>query len=177
MATKNRYWCFIAYPDSLTAGWEQILEETLLPCYISPLHLYDRFPDGTSKKPHYHIIVCFEGPTTYKNVLDNICAPLNASIPKQVLTLKGAYDYLTHKNAPNKYQYAPEDIVYLNGATEQIIDKEKATGDAFYFIETFIVDNNIKSFRQLSLAIHSLNNSLLSSVVRGNAYYFTQFLK
>lgn len=174
--TKSRYWWFIAYPESLPNNWEEILLETMLPIYISPLHLYDIDSNGNTKKPHYHIIVTFDGPTTFRNVHKNICVPLNATIPKLILSVKGAYDYLTHKNNPDKYQYHKEDIIYLNGANESLVDKEQFINDGFYFIENFIVDNSISNFRTLVLSINALGNSHLSSLLRTNAYYFKLFL-
>lgn len=177
MATKNRYWWFIAYPESLFENWIDILEETLLPIYISPLHQYDINPDGSSKKPHYHIIVCFDGPTTYNNVYENICKPIGATIPKQCFTLHGAYDYLTHNNHPDKYQYGKNEIIYLNGATEEEANKDAVTGQYFNHIINRIVTENIRNFRQLVLVIKSENNPSLNEIIKNNVLYWNNFLK
>ena len=66
---KARYWSFVAYPESLPSDWKDTLTRTGLPIAISPLHDKDINPNGEAKKAHYHVILCFDGPTTYSVVL------------------------------------------------------------------------------------------------------------
>lgn len=61
---KARYWWFVLYPESAREDWRDWLQSTGLPFAISPLHDKDKNPDGTDKKPHHHIIIAFNGPTT-----------------------------------------------------------------------------------------------------------------
>ena len=63
---KKRNWAFVLYPESAPDNWKDMLQETGLPCSISPLHDKDVDPDGNPKKAHYHIIVCYNGPTSFK---------------------------------------------------------------------------------------------------------------
>ena len=93
MNTKNRHWTFIVYPDSVVSNWIEILIETGLPFAISPLHDKDLNADGTPKKPHYHVVITYDGPTTYKSVYENICQLIGSTIPKRVLSLRGIYRY------------------------------------------------------------------------------------
>lgn len=132
METKNRYWTFILYPKFYgkkvkKSWWDEtinFLNDLHLPVAISPLHDQDKNPTGETKKAHYHVIVCFEGPTTYKNVKDNICDPLQAPIPKRVLSLRGMYRYLTHLDNPEKFQYNKEDITLLGDFNLDMTDTE-----------------------------------------------------
>ena len=62
---KKRNWTFVLYPESAPADWLEKLQLTGLQAEISPLHDKDINPDGTVKKAHYHIIVCYSGPTSY----------------------------------------------------------------------------------------------------------------
>ena len=64
---KGRYWASVGYPETLPKNWIEKLTETGLQIAISPLHNMDKQPDGTSKKEHYHIIFCYDGPTTFKH--------------------------------------------------------------------------------------------------------------
>lgn len=114
MLNKDRYWTFLVYPDSAPNNWKEILQETGLEIAISPLHDKDKNPDDTIKKFHYHVLLCFNGPTTF-NKVNSICALLNSPIPKRVLSIKGIYRYFTHLDNPEKYQYNQSDITVLNG--------------------------------------------------------------
>ena len=111
---KERYWTFIMYPDSRPENWKEILQETGLRFAISPLHDKDINPTGEQKKPHYHVLVIFEGPTTYNRVCQ-ITESINASIPKRVMSTIGLIRYFTHEDNPEKAQYNKEDITTING--------------------------------------------------------------
>lgn len=114
MTDKNRYWWFVLYPESAPKDWQNILQMTGLQYFISPLHDKDKNPDNTLKKAHYHIILLFTGPTTFKKV-NSLCKELNCPIPLRILSLVGAYRYLTHRDNPEKYQYSENDIIAGNG--------------------------------------------------------------
>lgn len=111
---KKRNWAFVLYPESAPADWMEQLEATGIQCAISPLHEFDTDPTGELKKAHYHIILCYPGPTTYNNV-NSLCDSLNQPIPQALEAVRGYYRYLTHKDNPDKYQYDERDIVTLNG--------------------------------------------------------------
>lgn len=111
---KARYWSFLLYSDSAPKDWKSILEKTGCPMAVSPVHDRDVFETGELKKPHRHILTCFSGPTTYDNML-SICKSVNSPIPEKVGSVRGSFDYLTHKNNPEKAQYDSNQIIYLNG--------------------------------------------------------------
>ena len=69
MSTKRaRNWAFVIYPESLPKNWKNIITEIGIPMAVSPLHDKDIDPTGEVKKPHYHCIVTYEGPTSYEVV-------------------------------------------------------------------------------------------------------------
>lgn len=111
---KKRNWACVIYPESLPPDWLDFLQQTGLPCAISPLHDKDVNPDGEVKKEHYHVIVCYSGPTSY-NVVKGLTDQLNAPAPKPLESVRGYYRYLTHLDNPEKAQYSDSDIVLLNG--------------------------------------------------------------
>lgn len=111
---KKRNWAFILYLDSAPANWRDILQETGCQFAISPYHDKDLNPDGTLKKPHYHVIVCYDGPTSY-NVILRITKLVNATIPQPLEQIRGYYRYFTHLDNPEKYQYSQDDISTING--------------------------------------------------------------
>ena len=112
--TKKRQWAFVCYPESLPPDWIEILKQSGLQCAISPLHDKDINPDNTPKKPHYHVILVYAGPTTYNNVA-TFTASINGTIPQPLEQVRGYYRYLTHKDNPEKAQYDEKDIITLNG--------------------------------------------------------------
>ena len=111
---KKRNWVFLVYPDSAPSDWVSVLQSTGLSCAISPLHDRDVNPTGEPKKPHYHVIACYSGPTSY-NVVKSLTDGLNAPIPQPLEQVRGYYRYLTHKDNPEKAQYCESDIRCLNG--------------------------------------------------------------
>ena len=117
MAEKNvkkRNWAFVLYPESAPADWQEQLQKTGLPCAISPLHDRDVNADGEPKKPHYHVMIFYQGPTSY-NVVKRLTDGLNQPIPQVVDQVRGYYRYLTHMDNPEKAQYSASGIQTLNG--------------------------------------------------------------
>ena len=123
---KKRYWAFVLYPDSAPEDWKEQLQLTGLDIAISPLHNLDVNADGEVKKEHYHIILCYNGTTTFSNVKKLTVDRLNATIPQPLEHVKGYYRYLTHSDNPEKAQYSESDIVHLNGFN--IFDYIEVTG-------------------------------------------------
>lgn len=113
-SSKKRLWAFVGYPESLPKDWVEQIKMSGLKCAISPLHDKDINADGEKKKPHYHIILVYSGPTTYNNVA-TFTQSLNATAPIPLEQIRGYYNYLTHKDNPEKYQYDSKDIVLVNG--------------------------------------------------------------
>lgn len=117
MAEKNvkkRNWAFVLYPESAPSNWLELLQQTGLQCAISPLHNRDIDPTGEPKKPHFHVIACYSGPTSY-NVVKGLTDSLKQPIPQALEQVRGYYRYLTHMDNPEKAQYDASGIVTING--------------------------------------------------------------
>lgn len=112
---KKRNWAFVLYPESAPAEWRDMLQESGLSAAVSPLHEYDCDPNGEVKKAHYHIILCYPGPTTFNAVKALTCDKLNQPIPQPLDSVRGYYRYFTHKDNPDKFQYDEKDITTING--------------------------------------------------------------
>lgn len=111
---KKRNWAFVVYPDSAPTDWIEQLRKTGLQCAVSPLHDKDINANGENKKPHWHVIACYSGPTSF-NVVNRLTDSLNAPIPQALEQVRGYYRYLSHKDNPEKFQYNEDDIVTING--------------------------------------------------------------
>ena len=110
---KKRYWAFVLYPDSAPENWRELLQQTGLACAVSPLHDKDLDPTNQLKKAHYHIILCYSGPTTF-NTVKRITDSLNQPIPIPLEQVRGYFRYFTHKDNPDKYQYNENEITTIN---------------------------------------------------------------
>ena len=147
---KKRNWAFVVYPDSAPENWLDILTQTGLEIAISPLHDKDVNPTGEPKKPHYHVIACYNGPTSF-NVVKKLTDQLNAPIPIPLEAVKGYYRYLTHKDNPEKYQYDEKDIKTLNGFNIANFS-ELTRGEVLELkknIHTYIREHDIKEYCDL----------------------------
>lgn len=110
---KKRYWAFVLYPESAPDNWRELLQQTGLACAVSPLHDKDLDPTNQPKKSHYHIILCYSGPTTFNSV-KKITDNLNQPIPIPLEQVRGYFRYLTHKDNPDKFQYNEKEITTIN---------------------------------------------------------------
>ena len=148
---KGRYWAFIIYPDSMPDNWVEIIRNTGLPMALSPLHNLDLDPTGDEKKPHYHVIVYYEGPTTANQVYENVCKPLNATIPIKLESMRGMYRYHIHLDNPEKYQYDDRDREFFNGFDVSSVASLSATEEFKLLRELlqFIRDNRIVEYYDL----------------------------
>jgi hypothetical protein len=112
---RARWWTIIVYPDSAPDNWQDIISEGMTQWACSPLH--DADTDGTdesTKKPHWHIMIHYEGKkafSTVKMLADAICAP----VPRVINSPSAMARYLIHLDQPDKHQYAYADIQQFNG--------------------------------------------------------------
>lgn len=112
---RSYTWTCLVYPESLPDGWESILDEEHFRWACSPLHENDINPGSDElKKPHYHLMFCFESLKSYEQVL-RLTKLLNGPIPKRVMSTRAMARYLCHLDNPEKAQYKVEDIRCFGG--------------------------------------------------------------
>lgn len=148
--TRVRNWSFILYPESAPNDWKKKLENLKIKIGISPLHDKD-FNEGTGevKKPHYHILLCFDGKKSYEQILE-ITKNLNASIPERVISPSGLIRYFVHRDNPDKAQYQIKDIVVFGDL--DIISPFKTATTRYECIKemiNYIKNNGITEFQDL----------------------------
>lgn len=150
MAKKDnraRTWTFIVYPESVPNNWREFLDSYHIPWVESPLHDKDVNPDGTIKKPHWHVILMFDGKKSYEQIKE-ITDSLNAPVPQKTANPKGLIRYLIHMDNPEKYQYSREDIVCHSGADiDQYFELSSVSRERILWdIMKFIRDEKITSY-------------------------------
>lgn len=176
MSSKTRNWWFILYPESAPEDWLNTLQSTLVPFALSPLHDKDINDDGSLKKPHYHVLLRYDGPTTYNHVLE-LTRSLNQPIPTRYDSFSGAYAYLYHGNSPDKFQYESASVVRYNGLS--VPSSRSESGDMLRRVAvlSFIDDNDIREYADLvDYVVSSSNEEWLKEISR-NCYFYLQYIK
>lgn len=168
---KSRYWSIVAYPDSVPGNWIDILTQTGLCMAISPLHDRDLDPecdpkDPRNKKPHYHVLVCFDGPTT-KECVEGIALSIGTQVVTPVNSCRGMYRYHIHMDNPEKAQYDDKDRQFINGFLIENYSNLTASEEIQMarIIEGYIKSENI-------FEITDLQDFLISEDIQAYAFVF-----
>lgn len=151
---RVRNYACVVYPDSAPDNWLSIIAESKIPVIISPLHDKDLNPTGEPKKPHYHVVVAYEGkksPEQVKSFFDSFCG-VGLEV---VQSLRGYARYLCHLDNPEKAQYSVEDVrsfgIDYIATIGLPTDKYKAIGEMIDWVEA----NDISSFAELMVFARS----------------------
>jgi len=174
---KKRNWAFVLYPESAPEDWIDILQKTGLPFAVSPLHNKDLNADEEEKKAHFHVILCYSGPTSF-SVVKRLTDSLNCPIPQALEQIIGYYRYFTHKDNPEKVQYSESDIFRGNGFN--ILDYSELKAGEKEKIKKQLI--GIIRERQLSEYSDFINMLIECgtdeefSVASNNTYFFDKYL-
>lgn len=149
-AGRTRNYATVVYPESAPDNWQDILNSFMVPVFISPLHDKDINPNGTPKKPHYHVMLMYEGPKTRQQAHE-LFQQIGGVGTEIVNSLRGYARYLCHLDNPEKAQYDREQVKCLCGADYSNAiglptDKYKALSEMMCFCDEY----NIDSFYKLS---------------------------
>ncbi|MBE6148630.1 MAG: plasmid replication protein [Firmicutes bacterium] len=145
---KKRNWGAVIYPESAPEDWKEILKLKGITFAVSPLHNKDIDPTGEIKKEHYHIIMCFQGPTS-DNVVNQILKELNQPIAIALESVRGYYRYFTHKDNPDKYQYNDSEIELFNGFDVTDVLNNFEVYECLKAIQKLIVEHSITEYAEL----------------------------
>lgn len=177
---KARNWACLVYPDSAPENWIDILKKTGVPIAISPLHDMDESEsEDTENKPHYHVIMAYGSGTVTENTVKNITESLNAPKPTRLGSVRGYFEYFTHKNDPEKYQYDESEIKTLNGfRIINYLDLSRAETDEIKLsIQSLIRRKNIIEYRQLCDYLQDREMYVEYGVVIRSTIHFTAYLR
>lgn len=146
---KSRGWLTLVYPESAPANWKQALARIGMQVVISPLHDQD-INQGTEerKKPHYHVLLLWDGPTTEKNakyIAGMICGV--GCFP--CMSVRGSVRYFCHLDNPDKHQYSVDDLQQIGGLDlQKLIMSESDETMMLSEIFDFIDQNGITSYKR-----------------------------
>lgn len=147
---RTRNWTMVLYPDSVPDMWRTILDDYHVAWIESALHDKDVNPDGTQKKPHWHILLMFDSVQSFEQVED-ISDKLNGARPEKVKSVKGLIRYFGHLDNPEKYQYGLDSIICHQGADigDLLLPTRTDMLNMLNEIRVFIKDNDIRYYDDL----------------------------
>lgn len=146
---RTRNFATVVYPESAPENWQEILSQQFVPSFISPLHDQDKNPTGEDKKPHYHVMLLFDG-VKYPEQAQEVFNKIGGVGCEVVQSQRGYSRYLCHLDNPEKAQYKTEDVRALCGADyftaiDLVTNKYKAVGEMM----DYCIENNVYSYSDL----------------------------
>lgn len=112
---RARNFATVVYPESAPTDWFDTLRDQHIPAFVSPLHDRDALKDGTPKKPHYHVMVMFDGKKSTEQVREMF--QLFGGVGVEVVgSMRGYARYLCHLDDPDKAPYSLDDVTQVAGA-------------------------------------------------------------
>lgn len=176
---KKRNWTMVLYDDSCAKDWEDYLNSTGVP-YAYAYHDKDKTEIGEPKKVHFHVLICFDGPTTYNTALEYAmrCGAANGVI-QPVGSVRGMVRYFCHKDNPDKYQYSEDIIQCRNGFDPSdyfalTVTQTKALKRK---VINFIRDNEIMEYAELIDWLENSDETDMFDIASQNTFFFTQYIK
>lgn len=178
MATERfRNFATVVYTESAPDGWLTLIDDLHIPAFVSPLHDRDINPTGEPKKPHYHVLVMFEGPKSQKQARA-IFQTFGGVGCEIVNSERGYARYLLHLDNPEKAKYKREDIISFAGADYDntitlITDVYQVLREILQFCE----DKGVNSFRQLTLYAALYNESWFRVITMKCTVFLTAYFR
>ena len=143
---RYRQWTIVVYPDSAPHDWREKLAG--LQWVESPLHDKDINPDGTAKKPHWHILIHHQGKMTY-NQAKAVADSVNGASPQYVQNAVGMIRYFAHLDNPEKAQYDKAGIIGHGIDVSKYLESEDDIDKLMQEIEIFCEENSITEYAAL----------------------------
>lgn len=174
---RFRNFACVIYPDSVNPDWQEILTQSHIPIFVSPLHDKDHNPDGTEKKTHRHVMSMYSGKKS-KEQAATLFASIGGVGCEVVNDIRGYARYLCHLDNPEKERYSESDVISLNGADYQgtislSSDKYVALGEMQDFCDKY----DVVSFYVLAKYARSHRNDWYRILCDCGTVFMTQFLQ
>lgn len=175
---RTRNFATVVYPESAPGDWQKILSDLHVAALVSPLHDKDLNPDGTPKKPHWHVLLMFDSVKDIENQVRSMVEKFGGVGVEKVNSLRGYARYLCHLDNPEKHQYDPADVVSFGGADFGVITY-LPTDDVATLREIFayIRANGIFSLAELLDVTGENNPEWFLTIATKRCYIIDKYIK
>lgn len=153
------------------------MTEDLARGYVSPLHDADVLPDGTTKKPHRHVMWSYPSPVTRERAAEDAerwGLVVQAHWPRpgdreafRVASWQAAARYLCHLDNPDKHQYSMTNVISI-GSASYADDALTQTDEDFVCAQIFEMmdEQHLDSFPRVVRAVRADHPEWMSLVLR-----------
>jgi hypothetical protein len=174
---RTRNFATVIYLDSAPSNWQEILSDLHVQAFVSPYHDKDKNPNNENKKPHYHVMIMYDGKKSIEQAKENFdkiggvgCEIVNST--------RGYARYLCHLDNPEKQQYNIDDVKSFGGADYMSIinlvtDKYIIIGEMQDFCEKY----NITSFYLLCNYARKNRSDWYRALCDNSSFYMKEYLK
>lgn len=174
---RLRNFATVVYPESAPENWLEVLDGLHVPAFVSPLHNQDINPDGSPKKPHWHLLIMFAGVKT-KEQAQAVIDAIGGVGCESVSTVRGYARYLVHADNPEKAQYSKSDVRAFSGADYDAIthlptDDVKMVREMMEYIRV----NQIASFAQFADVCAVDHEEWFRALVTKSTYFIKEYIK
>lgn len=178
---RQRQYAFLVYEDSSYPDWMDRLDAMHIEALVSPYHDRDKNPDGSDKKPHWHVMLMFAGKKSKDQIdaiREKVLGPNYNKAFEDVGSLRGYARYMCHLDNPEKAPYDPADVRAFAGVDYDAIialpsDDDNMLGDIFEYIR----EHNVRYFSDFLVMCRRDNPDWFSMMVRRKAYIVIEFIK
>lgn len=179
---RGRNWATVVYPESCLHGWQEWLEEQIIPCFISPLHDQDPASDaaegsGELKKAHWHVLFVFPGNKSAKQIRE-IVDTIGGVGCERVQSVRAYARYLCHLDDPNKHKYSIQEIKAVGGLNYlEVIASSVDAMNATMEMMDFCIEYDVNSFYLLSTYARHNNPEWFQALRTSCAVFMREWLK
>ena len=179
--SRQRAYAFLAYEDSSYPDWMDRLADEHIAALVSPYHDRDKNPDGSDKKPHWHVMLMFEGKKSLKQlneIRERVLGPNYNRGLENIGSLRGYARYMCHLDNPEKAQYSRSEVRAFGGADYDAVimlpgDDVKMLGDIIEYIRT----NGVEYYSDFLLMCRDNMPDWFSMLVTRKSYVVIEFIK
>lgn len=189
---RARNYALVVYPEDMPSDlqvddkWIDVLKGTGHKLIVSPYHDKDINPDGSKKKPHYHVLL--QGGRHWikfaelKDLVKNDFNGKGVAVPQKCSNSDGLKRYMTHIDNPDKHQYSKDDIRCYNGAEVENAykiseaGKKLAIADIMQFVQEHEEIENYYQLMDYAMGLKADGDSTWFDILLSNSWVVERYI-
>ena len=174
---RNKYYATVVYPESAPLDWMDILNDSHVNAFVSPLHDKDvNKKTGEIKKPHYHVMIMFESLKTDVQA-KGIFSQFGGVGCESINSIKAYARYLCHLDDKDKEKYSVDDVqIYGSINYETFIEIDVPKEDVLIEIVDYISKHQGITFAFLVERARYKKGWFKCLVSSGSAYFIREYM-